>query len=125
MTRLDHLGPVCKGAGFAVVAHLTDDANAVTSSRIQVLLKWSSSLFSTLTLSTVHPSTLLATMASTNVLGVSPDTPGKLAKELAFPFLIAAKAAILDKPQWLPSESWWNREGDAWLKSLAERVSIV
>ena len=49
---------------------------------------------------------------------------GKLPKYFAFPFLIAAKAAVADAPTWTQPGGWWEKEGQLWLTALAQRVSL-
>lgn len=61
-------------------------------------------------------------MSLSNVQGFSNNSEGRLPEEYAFPFLIAAKAAVLDPPKWSDSKGWWQEEGNRWLESMSLKV---
>ncbi|KAG9009432.1 hypothetical protein FRB90_008345 [Tulasnella sp. 427] len=64
-------------------------------------------------------------MSSSNVAtGFSKGSEGRLPKEYAFPFLIAAKAAVLNPPNWAGENGWWQKQGNRWLESMSLKLNI-
>ncbi|KAG8902612.1 hypothetical protein FRC00_008704 [Tulasnella sp. 408] len=63
-------------------------------------------------------------MSTSNLPSFSNNADGRLPKEYAFPFLIAAKAAVLDSPKWSGSDGWWQKEGNRWLESMSLKLKV-
>ncbi|KAG8892278.1 hypothetical protein FRB99_002823 [Tulasnella sp. 403] len=47
-----------------------------------------------------------------------------MSRDYAFRFLIAAKAAIVEVPEWCEPQGWWETEGRLWLGELSKRLDV-
>ena len=56
---------------------------------------------------------------------MSVSMPIQITKEVAYPLLIAVKAAVLDTPQWQDPGGWWEKDGELYLSTLSKHVSYI